>query len=285
MNSFNHDALLRSCLQDLGKVPLLKKGEDIELAQIYQANPTSPEGVAAKEKLIAANLRLLVFVAKKHPHRGELLDRIQDGAIGLMVAAEKYDPSKGFNFTTYAYQWIRQSICRADDKTGRMVRLPNHQIDKLHQIRGLCAKSIELTGAKPSLDELAQKMDCTIEQLIFTLESAQFEKGRVISTSLMVGESREDELIDLLADSSIDIAQQVENRNQTELVAEILATLTPTQEKVIRRLFGIDCASANAREIGDELNLSRERIRQIKNQVFQKIKKNPKTRELARSLL
>jgi RNA polymerase nonessential primary-like sigma factor len=283
----NHDPSLRKSLLSMGMAPLLKKGEDIQLAITYKASPQSPEGLAAKEKMILANLRLIASIAKKYPSKGELVDRLQDGFFGLLTAIEKYDPSMGFAFSTYAYQWIRQSIHTGHEKAGEAVRLPRYQIENLNKMRSIQHNFEAEHYRQPTNTELPALLDISPNTFKLLLEAAKFSRGRVLSTSMLVGEGKTDTLESLLPNQGIDVANDVENQDRAEVINQLLdKALTPRQLQVIEFSYGLNGKpSMAAVDIAKVLGLSRERIRQVREQCFRIIRKNPRLRETFRSLL
>jgi RNA polymerase nonessential primary-like sigma factor len=283
----NHDPSLRKSLLSMGEAPLLRKGEDVQLAITYRASPQSPEGLAAKQKMILANLRLIVSVAKKYPNKGELIDRLQDGYFGLLTAVEKYDPSMGFAFSTYAYQWIRQSIFTGHEKAGEAVRLPRYQIENLSRMRSIQHLFEIEHHRQPTDTELAALLDISPCSFKLLLEAAKFVKGRVLSTSMLVGEDKTDDLESLLPDRGIDVSIDAENQDRTEVINQLLGeALTHRQLQVLGLSYGLNGEpSMAAADIARALGLSRERIRQIREQCFEIIRKNPQLRETFRSLL
>jgi RNA polymerase nonessential primary-like sigma factor len=283
----NHDPSLRKSLLSMGKAPLLKKGEDIHLAIAYKASPQSPEGLAAKQKMILANLRLIASVAKKYPNKGELIDRLQDGYFGLLIAVEKYDPSMGFAFSTYAYQWIRQSIHAGHEKAGEAVRLPRYQIEALNKMRSIQHDFEVECHRQPTNAELPALLDISPHTFKLLLEAAKFSKGQVLSTSMLVGRSRTDSLESLLPDQGIDVSTDVENHDRAEVINQLLREfLTPRQRRLIELSYGLNGEpSMAAVDIARVLGLSRERVRQIREQCFGIIRKNPQLRETFRSML
>jgi RNA polymerase nonessential primary-like sigma factor len=283
----NHDSSLRKSLLSMGKAPLLKKGQDIQLAITYKASPQSPDGLAAKQKMILANLRLIASIAKKYPNKGELIDRLQDGYFGLLTAIEKYDPSMGFAFSTYAYQWIRQSINTGYEKAGEAVRLPRYQIENLNKMRSIQHLFEIEHHRQPTNAELPALLNTSPQTFNLLLEAAKFSKGRVLSTSMLVGEDKTDSLESLLPDQGIDVSTDVENHDRAEVINQLLdKILTPRQWQVIELSYGLNGKpSMAAADIARVLGLSRERIRQVREQCFRIIRKNPRLRETFRSLL
>jgi RNA polymerase nonessential primary-like sigma factor len=287
MTFSNHDPSLRKSLLSMGKAPLLTKSENIQLAITYKASPQSPEGLAAKQKMILANLRLIASIAKKYPNKGELIDRLQDGYFGLLTAIEKYDPSMGFAFSTYAYQWIRRSIHTGHEKAGEAVRLPRYQIENLNKMRSIQHDFEVEHHRQPTNAELPALLDISPHTFKLLLEAAKFGKGQVLSTSVLIGKDRIDSLESLLPDQDVDVATDVENHDRAEVINQLLdKALTPRQLQVIEFSYGLNGKpSMAAVDIAKVLGLSRERIRQVREQCLRIIRKNPRLRETFRSML
>lgn len=278
------DQSVRQSLASLGGTPLLKKGEDIELAKIYQKDPQSPEGITAKNKLISANLRLVAYVAKQHPHRGELADRIQDGVIGLIRAAEQYDPGLGNAFTTYAFHWIRQQIIWSDEVSGNVVRLPAYQAANVKKIRqAYCALALE--GRSPNLDQISEITGITSKSLPLAIEATKFIKGQIFSTSVLVGLLKNETLESLLPDPGVAIEAVAEAADRAAKITELLDNFSSRQQQIIRQLYGLDCEILKPGEIASALGISSNRVCQIRKSVFKTIRNTPRLNDFARSLL
>jgi RNA polymerase nonessential primary-like sigma factor len=304
--------LVRVYLQEIGRVPLLGRDEEVELARqvqklmklvalkeakaltddeawaeaaelsLVELKRLQLSGSRAKKKMIEANLRLVVSVAKKYQNRGlELLDLVQEGTLGLERAVEKFDPTKGYRFSTYAYWWIRQGITRAIATQSRTIRLPVHITEKLNRIKKTQRKLSQNLGRTPTIAEIAEELEMEPAHV----RELMSRVPRSVSLETRVGKDKDTELGELLEAEETSPEDSAVQESLRRDVQELLGDLTLRERDVITMRYGLlDGRVYSLSEIGRALNLSRERVRQIESKALQKLRQ-PRRRAKVRDYL
>ena len=268
------DDPVRMYLKEIGKVPLLTSEEEIELAKRMEKGDEE-----AKKRLAEANLRLVVSIAKRYVGRGMLfLDLIQEGNLGLIKAVEKFDFRKGFKFSTYATWWIRQAITRAIADQARTIRIPVHMVETINKLIRVSRQLLQELGRDPTPEEIAKEMGMSEEKV----REIQKISQEPVSLETPIGEEEDSHLGDFIPDD--DAPAPAESAAFTllkEQLIDVLDTLTPREEKVLRLRFGLDDGRARTlEEVGREFNVTRERIRQIEAKALRKLRHPSRSKKL-----
>ena len=266
-------ASLDKYLQEIGKEELISVEEEVELAQRIRKGDQE-----ALEKLTKANLRFVVSVAKQYQNQGlSLPDLINEGNLGLIKAAEKFDETRGFKFISYAVWWIRQSILQALAEQSRIVRLPLNQVGSLNKINKAFARFEQEHERTPSAEELAQELELPKEKVTDTLRVA----GRHISVDAPFADGEDNSLLDVLVNPDSPNADRgLINESLATEVDRALETLTERERDIIKYFFGIGCPEMTLEEIGEKFDLTRERVRQIKEKAIRRLRHSSKSKLL-----
>jgi len=268
------DDPVRMYLKEIGRVSLLSAEEEISLAKRMEAGDEE-----AKRRLAEANLRLVVSIAKRYVGRGMLfLDLIQEGNLGLIKAVEKFDYTKGYKFSTYATWWIRQAITRAIADQARTIRIPVHMVETINKLIRVSRQLLQELGREPAPEEIAKVMDIPVERVREIMKIAQ----EPVSLETPIGEEEDSHLGDFIPDEDApappDAASFILLKEQLE---EVLETLTPREEKVLRLRFGLDDGRTRTlEEVGQEFGVTRERIRQIEAKALRKLRHPSRSKKL-----
>lgn len=268
------DDPVRMYLKEIGRVPLLTPEEEIQLAERIEKGDEE-----AKRKLAEANLRLVVSIAKRYVGRGmQFLDLIQEGNLGLIKAVEKFDYRKGFKFSTYATWWIRQAITRAIADQARTIRIPVHMVETINKLIRVTRQLVQELGREPTPEEIAAVMDIPVERVREIQKIAQ----EPVSLETPIGEEEDSHLGDFIEDQ--DAPAPAEAASYTllrEQLEEVLESLTPREEKVLRLRFGLDDGRARTlEEVGQVFGVTRERIRQIEAKALRKLRHPSRSKKL-----
>ena len=270
-------ASLDKYLQEIGREELVTPDEEVELAQRIRKGDQE-----ALEKLTRANLRFVVSVAKQYQNQGlSLPDLINEGNLGLIKAAEKFDETRGFKFISYAVWWIRQSILQALAEQSRIVRLPLNQVGSLNKINKALGKFEQEYERQPSNDELAEMIDIPKDKISDTLRVG----SRHVSVDAPFVEGEDNSLLDVLPnDDSPSADKTLVNESLNTEIERALSTLTDREREIIKSFFGIGCQEMTLEEIGERFGLTRERVRQIKEKAIRRLK-SPSRSKLLKSYL
>ena len=305
VDSFSTDDPVRMYLKEIGKVPLLTADQEVELATAMTAGREAKErldeaeangetlpaeelaqlkkqvkaGERAKQQLAEANLRLVVSIAKRYVGRGMLfLDLIQEGNLGLIKAVEKFDYTKGYKFSTYATWWIRQAITRAIADQARTIRIPVHMVETINKVIRVSRQLLQELGHDPSPEEISEEMNMPVDKVREILKIAQ----EPVSLETPIGEEEDSHLGDFIPDEAASEPSEAASFTLLkEQLVDVLSTLTPREEKVLKLRFGIeDGRTRTLEEVGKEFNVTRERIRQIEAKALRKLRHPSRSKKL-----
>lgn len=271
------DDSVRLYLREIGKIPLLNAEEELALAQRVVAGEKR-----AKDKMAEANMRLVVSIAKRYSGRGlDFLDLIQEGNTGLLRAVEKFDPDKGFKFSTYATWWIRQAITRAIADQARTIRIPVHMVETINKLLRTQRRMTQELNREPTIEELAKELEMEPEKVEYVIKIKQ----DITSLDAGVGRDGEDEdsvLGDFIEDEDGATPEEsAASQLLKEQVQSVLSTLSDREQKIIKMRFGLDGGKSHTlEEVGQEFAVTRERIRQIEAKALAKLRKHKDAKKL-----
>ncbi|MCR4881603.1 MAG: RNA polymerase sigma factor RpoD [bacterium] len=271
------DDPVRMYLREIGRIKLLTSDQEVELAKKIISG--GKVGETAKKKLVQANLRLVVSIAKKYVGRGMLfLDLIQEGNLGLIRAAEKFDYERGYKFSTYATWWIRQAITRAIADQARTIRIPVHMVETINKLKKVTRKLAQDLSRKPSEEELSEAMGITINKLREIIKVAQ----EPLSLEIPIGKEEDSRLGDFIEDKDADApVMTVAHELLREDLHEVLSSLSPRERDVLRLRFGMDDGRQRTlEEVGQLFGVTRERIRQIEAKALRKLRHPNRSKKL-----
>lgn len=271
---------LQAYLNDIAREPLLTVEDETHLAEIIQKGGENAE--KARDKLVTSNLRFVVSVAKQYQRQGmSLTDLINEGNLGLIKAAEKFDPTRGFKFISYAVWWIRQTIIQALSEQGRIVRVPLNNIGALNKINQATEKFVQEHGRQPSPDELEELTGLEPEKI----DRSLMARGQKTSLDAPIATDNEATGTDMLTSDDDRTDKAVDKRDMDEELSKILNTvLRPREVNIVKELYGLGTREHSLEELSEKTGLSRERIRQIKEKSLQKIRHSSYSKVLMKYL-
>jgi len=271
------DDSVRLYLREIGKIPLLSAEEELELAKKVKEGDKR-----AKDKMAEANMRLVVSIAKRYSGRGlDFLDLIQEGNTGLLRAVEKFDPDKGFKFSTYATWWIRQAITRAIADQARTIRIPVHMVETINKLLRTQRRMTQELNREPTIEELAKELEMEPEKVEYVIKIKQ----DITSLDAGVGRDGDDEdsvLADFIEDEDTATPEEAAaSQLLKEQVQEVLSTLSEREQKIVKMRFGLEGSKSHTlEEVGQEFAVTRERIRQIEAKALAKLRKHKDAKKL-----